>query len=427
MASLRPTKGKYRNAKFHIIRGRGEDGSTFECATDIPVEPPSLAPGDPGYAKAKADLEKLALEEANDVEARSRKGKMSEEEYEARARFRAKKVLRQDSKTSAVAFIMAWLWEHVIRNRLQHTKALCLCNLMERLLTIMDEAGCRTIHDVRPEHFDAHVLQLRSGSYSPGVANNAVDYLKALGRAITSQTGNPVAAALQKEQTDYDERLPFTFAEVLKIFATLPTAVGRLHRQWTLFLLIMLYTEMRPADAVRTKRKDLRMEDGAIRITSSKTKGFRSKHKWKPMHKCLLRYVTDMLEEVQLQPEDFLCPQLAHMSRQAMSHTFTGILKEARIDQLRSKGEYRINPFSQKSLYSFKHTSCVWYDATGGKRQNQNDEHCNSTEQAKEHYSHDMPDPTVMEMRRRTINGMPDVGVEWKQNEAVVQQTKKAA
>jgi integrase len=422
MASLRRTKGK-----FHTIRGRRADGSPFESVTDIPQEPLGLAPGDPEYAEAKAELEKQALEEANDVEARSRKRKMSEEEYEARARYRAKKVLREDNKASPAAFIIAWLWEHVIRNRLHYTKVRCLCNLIDGLIAILDKEGCETIHEVRREHFDSYVFELRSASYSPGVVNSAVDYLKALGREIRHQTGSVVADGLQKEQTDYDERLPFAFEEMIRIFAALPEVVGSLFREWTLFLLIMLYTEMRPADSARTKRKDIRLEDGAIRITSSKTKGFRSKHKWKPMHKRLLRYVTQMLAEVELQPEDLLCQHLGHMSEQSLSTKFRDILDHARIDQLRNKGENRINPFSQKSLYSIKHTACVWYDATGGKKQDQKDEHCDSTEQAKEHYRHDTPDPTVMEMRRQTINRMPDVGVEWKKAEAGVGKVKNPA
>ena len=163
MASLRRTKGK-----FHTIRGRRADGSPFESVTDIPQEPPGLAPGDPEYAEAKAELEKQALEEANDVEARSRKRKMSEEEYEARARYRAKKVLREDNKASPAAFIIAWLWEHVIRNRLHYTKVRCLCNLIDGLIAILDKEGCETIHEVRREHFDSYVFELRSASVLAG-------------------------------------------------------------------------------------------------------------------------------------------------------------------------------------------------------------------------------------------------------------------
>src|ERR1043166_1287713 len=96
MASLR----KNHSGKFHIIRGRLADGSPFEYKTDVPQNPPGLSPGDPGYAGAKAELARLAEEEADDVEARSR-GRMDEKKHEARAKFREKKILREDEKPSA--------------------------------------------------------------------------------------------------------------------------------------------------------------------------------------------------------------------------------------------------------------------------------------------------------------------------------------
>jgi integrase len=421
MASLRKSEGTY-----HVARGRGTNGEAFEMTLSVPQEPPGFKLGDPGYAKAKADLKKQAQEEANDLED-SKREEMSEEDYESRAKHRAKRVLGKASNASPAVFAISWLWEHVIRNRLDYTKALFLCNLMDGLITILDKERCKTIHDVRKEHFNSYVSQLRSDSYAPAFVNNCVVYLNALGREIRGQTGNSVADGLQKEQTDYDERLPFSFAEIICIFATLPKTAGALVREWTLFLLIILYTEMRPADAAGTKQKDIRLEDGAIRIRSSKTKGFRSKHKWKPMHKRLRRYVTEMLAETELKPDDFLCPHLAHMSEKSLSNKFTEILRYAQIDQLRNKGENRIHTFSQKTLYSVKHTSCVWNDAAGGRKQDQKDEHCDSTEQAKEHYKHDTPDPTVMELRRQSIDRMPDVGVEWKNEETVVGNGKDPA
>jgi len=406
MASLR----KNHKGKFHIIRGRLADGSSFEYAIDIPQEPPGLSLGDPGYAGAKAELARLAQEEADDVETRSR-GKMDEKEYEARAKFRAKKVLRENAKTSPPAFILGWLWEHVIRNRIDYTKTLFLCNLMNRLLTALSKAQCTTIHDVRQAHFDSVVLQMRLDSYSPGVVNNAIDYLNALGREIEKTTGNNVSGGLAKEATDYDERLPFGAREIRQIFEVIPTVVGSLAVEWTIFILIMLYTEMRPSSATIVRRKDIRLEEGVIRIISTKTENFRNKHKWKPMHRCLLLYVKAYLDDVSLEPDDFLCKHLANMSEKSISNKFTEVLRAAKIDQMRNKGENRINPFSPKSLYSVKHTSCVWLDAAGA-REDEKEEHCDSTEQAQEHYRHlAYEDPELLAIRRQKVNRMPAVDV----------------
>src|ERR1043166_1038623 len=382
MASLR----KNHSGKFHIIRGRLADGSPFEYKTDVPQNPPGLSPGDPGYAGAKAELARLAQEEADDVEARSR-GRMDEKEHEARAKFRAKKILREDAKTSPPAFILGWLWEHVIRNRIHHTKTLFLCNLMNRLLIALPKTQCRTIHDIRQAHFDSVVLQMRLDSYSPGVVNNAIDYLKALGREIEKITGNNIPGGLAKEATDYDERLPFTTGEIRQIFEVVPTVVAPLTAEWPIFILIMLYTEMRPSSASRIRRKDIRLEEGVIRIISTKTQSFRSKHKWKPMHRCLLSYVKAYLDDVPLEPEDFLCRHLANMSEGSVACQFRDVLRAAMIDQRGNKGENRIISFNPKSLYSLKHTSCVWLDAAGA-RDDEKEEHCDSTEQAQEHYRH---------------------------------------
>jgi len=406
MASLR----KNHNGKFHIIRGRLAGGSPFEYATDIPQEPPGLSPGDPGYAGAKAELVKLAQEEADDVEARSR-GRMDEEEHEARAKFRARKILRENAEISPSVFILGWLWEHVIRNRINWTKTLFLCNLMNRLLVVVPKTQCRTIHDVRHTHFDAVVLQMRRDSYSPGVVNNAIDYLNALGREIEKKTGNNVSGGLAKEATDYDERLPFTTDEIRLIFEQIPVVIGPLAAEWTIFVLIMLYTEMRPASAVLVRRKDIRLEEGVIRVISTKTQNFRNKHRWKPMHRCLLSYVKAYLEDVSLGPDHFLCKHLANMPGQSIANTFAEVLRAAKIDQRRNKGENRINSFAPKSLYSIKHTSCVWLD-TAGARDDEKEEHCDSTEQAQEHYRHlAFEDAELLEIRRRKINRMPAVNV----------------
>lgn len=418
MASLRKKEGKYKNLVFHLGRGRRQDGSQIDIPTDIPIEPPDLSPDDPGYQDAKEELKKQALEHVKDIEARTRtskgngKTKMSEEEFEARAKFRAKKVLGQNTKASFAAFIIAWLWEHVIRNRIDYTKTLALCRLVRRLLGIGKEAGCDTIHDARQSHFDSLILQMQMESYAPSVVNNSVDYLNNLGRCIEKATGNNVTAGLAKEATDYDERLPFTYAEVLRIFATLPGVVANKVREWTIFLLVMLYTEMRPVNAKDIKREDIifQGEIGLIRVESSKTAGFRKKEKWLPMHRCLQKHIKALLDDHDFKPGDYLLKHLHHMDEKSISNKFRQILNVADVDQVRNKGENRINEFSKKTLYSFKHTSCVWLDVAGVR--DEDDEHDDSTPEAREHYRHSVvTDPHLLDLMQRKVNQMPAVDV----------------
>jgi len=418
MASLRPLTGKYKNRKTYLGRGRDGNRKAFDIPTDIPIEPPGLTPEDPGYADAKKELLKQAQEHVDDVEARTRtnegngRPKMSEEEFEARAKFRAKKVLGQNTKASFAAFIIAWLWEHVTRNRIDYTKTLALCRLVRRLLEIGKAAGCNTIHDVRQLHLDSLILQMQMDSYAPSVVNNSVDYLNNLGRSIEKATGNNVTAGLAKEATDYDERLPFTYAEVLKIFATLTDVVANKAREWTIFLLVMLYTEMRPANAKEIKREDIifQGEIGLIRVESSKTAAFRKKEKWMPMHRCLQMHIKPLIDDHDFKPGDFLLKHLHHMDEKSISNKFREVLDTADVDQLRTKSENRINEFSKKTLYSFKHTSCVWLDAAGAR--DEDDEHDDSTAEAREHYRHSaVTDPHLLALMQRKVNQMPAVDV----------------
>ena len=97
------------------------------------------------------------------------------------------------------------------------------------------------------------VLNRRLSSYAPATVNNEVIYLQSLGKEIERVTGVNVAGGLEQEAADTAERLPFTFAEVVRIFGALKI-MGELAREWTTFLLVMLYTAMRPQDAARVKR-----------------------------------------------------------------------------------------------------------------------------------------------------------------------------
>jgi integrase len=217
-----------------------------------------------------------------------------------------------------------------------------------------------------------------------------------------------------KEMRDHDERLPFTFIEIGKILKAVTAVTAHLAKEWVVFLLIMLYTEMRPSDAKKIKRKDITKVAGigVIRVTSHKTRNFRAKVFWKPMHKCLQRHVDDLLQDLEegtpLQPDDFLLKHLGNMREICLSFRFRTVLRVAEIEVQTAKGKDRRVSFSPKTLYSIKHTACVWLDNAGA-REEEKDEHADLTEQAQEHYTHlGIEDAHLLEIRRRKINGMPD-------------------
>ena len=277
---------------------------------------------------------------------------------------------------------------------------------------LLNHLTVETLHEVLREHFDTFVLNRRLSSYAPGTVNNDVIYLQSLGKEIERVTGVNVAGGLEQEVADTAERLPFTFAEVARIFGALKI-MGELAREWTTFLLVMLYTAMRPQDAARVKRRDIDLEKGTIKVKSSKTAGFNRKREPKPMHDALLSYLREMFAEKELAPEYYLCFNLAHKVEKHLAQEFSRILKAAEVDTQKAKGKNRRHEFSQKTLYSFRHTSNVWFGAAGANDEEQKTELGDSTDQALKHYQHDN-DPEVLAARRKKINLMPRVPVAWK-------------
>ena len=133
------------------------------------------------------------------------------------------------------------------------------------------------------------------------------------------------------------------------------------------------------------------------------------------MHEALLSYFRDMLAEKELAPDEYLCFNLAHKVEKHLVQQFSRILKAADVDTLKAKAENRRFKFSQKTLYSFRHTSNVWFGATGANEEEQKTELGDSTDQALRHYQHDN-DPEVIAARRKKINLMPRVPVAWNGN-----------
>jgi integrase len=336
---------------------------------------------------------------------------MGEDEFEARMKHRVRKILHQNSNVSPTVFLVAWVWEHAIRNRLCPRKVGKLCCLTSEFIAHLGEVASKTLHDVLGSHFGTFIVNRRLAGYAPNTVNNDVIYLQSLGREIERLTGVDVAGGLEQEAADTAERLPFTFAEVVRIFEALKI-MDELAAEWTTFLLVMLYTAMRPDDAARVKRSDIDLERGTIKIKSSKTAGFNRKREPKPMHEALHLYLRGMIADKKLALDDYLCLNLAHKVEKHLAQEFSRILKAADVDALKATGENRRHGFSQKTLYSFRHTSNVWFGAAGGSEEEQKAELGDSTDQALRHYQHDT-DPEVIAARRKKINLMPRVPVAW--------------
>ena len=420
MASLRPRVGKYANIKFHIVRVRVNGGPVKDIVTDIPVEPPGKSPGDPDYAEAKKDLEKLALEEGNDLEARGN-GKMGEDEFTARTKARAKKLQKGYAATSCTVFIVSWVWEYVLRNRVTRGTAMNICNLMNYLLSTLKDAGCKTIDEIRDTHLNSVSLNIRLAPYKGSTVNIAVGWLSICGRALEEATGNALTHGLYLEAPKMEERMPFTIDELCRIDAAIVLVVPDHVVEWRRLIRIMLYTEMRPSDAARVIFSRIREENGIglIDRESSKTDNFRDKHDWKPMHQCLQRCLQPLLDALQNsapRPEAFILDHLAY-ELDAISATFDKIMHAAEIDPMQSPDKKRVKAFFAKTLYSLKHTSSMWLNAAGAKSSKNNKTSEKSghldTSNAQKHYDHSSAfDLPLLKIDWQRTNTMPDLDEE---------------
>jgi len=412
MASLRNLIGKYENSKYHIIRFRRPDGSYVERVTDHLVEPPGMKPSDPGYAKAKEALRLKALEEAKDAEAFNA-DLMDEEDLAQRAVGRAKYTKRAGKAPSCGFFIVAWVCEHIIRNRLSAPLAYNICNLMDYLLSVLQEAGCKSIKDIREKHITKVMNDLRTGSYSADSANIGVVYLRSLAGDLRKATGRAVGGGLFKEAKNTAERFGFCLQEICWIIAALPKVVPDFVEQWTVFILVMLYTEERPGDDAQVTLGHFRWEGPILLmlVESSKTDGFDGKEDWQPVHRCLQRHLEPLLKKRKdsgAKPEDSLLPSLALEDRDTLGLTFNNIIAAAEVEVPVVERKHRLNNFRRKTLYSVKHTGCTWREAARSAKENAG--HLVKTKSAIAHYLHSVHiDAPLLRQLYERINAMPDV------------------
>lgn len=402
-------RANLKKSPNYFVRGSRRDGSRYEFAIPIAVEPPVDTPKEL-YQEKRLALENQARE-CSEIFFRREWGELDAEECECRLKGVSQRVTRQDSKVNTCYFFVAWVWEHVLRGKLHPNRAGKIARVMYALLKRIGLVASKTIHQLRAEHFEIFILERRIRGCSPAVANDEVILLQSIAKDIKAKTGVDLAVGLELEDGDTQERMPLSHDEVTRIFAAV-YVMGVYAIQWTTFLIILLYTQMRPEDAAILQRKDVDLEAGTIRFIAQKLEGFGRKFPPKPLHKALWNYLRDMLAELQLKPDDYLCPHIALKLGNSLNDGFIRILKAAHITNNKALAPNRKNEWSEKSLYSLRSTGITWMAAAGAGDEEQKLELGDSTTKALRAYQHPN-DPMVMEAQHRRVNQMPAVNVTW--------------
>jgi integrase len=313
------------------------------------------------------------------------------------------------AKLSVSCFLITWLWEWCIRNRLHHTKVLKLCRLFDGLLAHVGTLAEKDAKYLTREHVAKFIFDRRVKGYAPAVINDDINYLKTMARDLELLTGVNVAELLEVEAKETQERLPFKWAEVLKIFEALDS-LGKLGREWKTFLLIMLYTGLRPCDAALVTRGQIDLEQQLIWADASKTRRFAGDKIPRVIHDALFAYLDDLLTKFPLKSEDSLCLNFANRSQKSITNSFNKIMKMAGVSKQTVKTPYLQGKFSKKTLYSFRHTFNVLLMSVGADRPQRKTEMGQKTDESQKHYEHDQ-EPEVIATRRKLINLLPRVPV----------------
>jgi integrase len=389
-----------------IARGRDKYQKAWEFDTKFQVEPERVTPEN--LVEERADSKARAQEAADTFEAYVR-GRIKKEEYLARLAYIAERVANGAAKVSVCCFLITWLWEWCIRNRLHHTKVLKLCRLFDALLLHVGNLAEKDAKYLTREHVAKFIFNRRVKGYAPAVINDDINYLKTMARDLELLTGVNVAELLEVEAKETQERLPFKWADVLKIFEALDT-LGKLGREWKTFLLIMLYTGLRPCDAALVTRGQIDLELQLIWADASKTRRFAGDKIPRVIHDALFAYLNQLLTMFPLRPEEFLCLNFANRCMKSITHSFNKILGEAGVSKQVVKTPYLQGKFSKKTLYSFRHTFNVLLMSVGADRPQRKTEMGQKTDESQQHYEHDQ-EPEVIASRRKLINLLPRVPV----------------
>ncbi len=391
----------------YIGRGRDKYQIGFEFDTKVPIEPENADPQD--LPAARKENHERAQESATIME-RWVRGKIPKEEFLAKMGYVADRVTGQATKTAISLYLVRWLWEWCVRNRLHHSKVLKLCRLFNSLLDNLGGLAHKDAKTLNAKHLGNFIFTRRAEGYSPAVINDDINYLKTMARDLERLTGINVAELLEVEAQETQERLPYKWSEILRIFEALDS-LGQLGREWKTLLMIMLYTGLRPCDAALVTRKQIDIEMQLILVDPSKVRRYKNgKSPPKPLHDALFVYLDDLLKRFPLEPDEFLCLNCANRSTKSITYSFNQILKAAGVSQSVIKTDYLQGKFSQKTLYSFRHTFNLLMTAVGADRKERKTEMGQKTDEAQGYYEHDQ-EPEVIATRRKLLNLLPRVPI----------------
>lgn len=387
-----------------IARGRGKNQKEWEFDTKFKVDPDAVE-GE-NVAKLRANSKAGAQETANMFESRVR-GLITKEEYVARLNYIAERVVNGTAKVTVAEFIVYWLWEWVIRNRIHQTKVGKLCRLFNGLLTHIGSIVKKDAKCLTRDHLSKFIFERRKKGYAPAVVNDDVNYLKTMAQELQLLIGIDVSELLELELKVTQERLSFEWEEILRIFEVL-NKLGKLGRDWKTFLLILLYTGLRPCDAARLIVGQIDLKNKLIFVNPSKTRRFGRNDVPRVIHPVLFNYLNNLLTEFPRKPEDPLSYNFANRSVKSITCSFNDIMEKAEVSKQVLETEYLSGKFSKKTLYSFRHTFNVLMMSVGADREQRKVEMGHKSDQSHLHYEHDT-DSRVVSLRHKLISLLPEV------------------
>lgn len=389
MASLRADAGKYFYGRVRDGQGRLQEFSTGILQS-------------PGGVYSVSNR-KVAQEVSGLMEAHAR-DQINQAEFSQRLELAMSRVADGSELPSAASFIVRWVWEYGVTRRISRNRIWMVSKLADNLLEHLGAAAAKSLCEIKPGHFNSFILERRRRGYATMTVKLDLKLLRALGKAIAHQTGVDVAAELELEQESYEARAAYTETEVRQLLTHLQS-LGE--EEWQTLVLIIIYTGLRPGDAVRMRYGDFDLERGILKVQPGKTSRYSDgKLESKPLHRVLWQHLKVLAEKHPHTPDDFLCEILANRRQNSLSRTFRDLCQGAGIDTVRGSVVNRRGTFDRKTLYSLRHTLNVWLQAAGVPADVRRKELGHRSRATLRFYDHP-EDPAVLATRRQLINRVP--------------------
>lgn len=389
MASLRAEAGKYFYGRVRDGQGRLQEFSTGILQS-------------PGGVYSVSNR-KVAQEVSELMEAHAR-DQINQAEFSQRLELAMSRVVDGRELPTAASFIVRWAWEYGITRRISRNRIWMVGKLADSLLEHLGAAAAKPLSGIKPGHFNTFILERRRRGYATLTVKLEIKLLRALGKAIVQETGVNPAAELQLEQESYETRAAYSETEVRQLLAHLQS-LGE--EEWQTLVLMIVYTGLRPGDAVRMRHGDFDLEKGILKVRPGKTSRYSDgKPESKPLHRVLWQHLKALAEKHPHAPADFLCEILANRRQSALSTSFRNLCEGAGIDTVRGSVVNRRGTFARKTLYSLRHTLNVWLQAAGVPAEVRRKELGHRSRGTLRFYDHP-EDPAVLGARRQLINRVP--------------------